>query len=149
MKRSIQNVLLINRIQTDGGFLVVRTRSSRMKRVEPLGLEYLAAVLKRDGRRGTILDEALDPDGVEDLPTTVARGDVDAVGFYTNDGITTTVVADILRLREAGCDLPILVGGPASSEPAPFLDAGADIAVIGEGEVTLLEVILWLEGKRV
>jgi len=147
-KRSIQNVLLINRTQTDGGFLVVRTRSSRMKRVEPLGLEYLAAILKRAGRHGTVLDEALDPDAVEDLPGTVARGSVDAVGFYTNDGITDTVVSDIKRLRAAGCELPILVGGPASSEPAPFLDAGADIAVIGEGEVTLLEVIQWLEGER-
>jgi hypothetical protein len=49
-------MLLVHRIQTDGGFLVVKRRSLRMKRVEPLGLEYLKAALRAAGREGIILD---------------------------------------------------------------------------------------------
>lgn len=146
--RPIRNMMLVNRVQEDSGFLISRKRSLQMKRVEPLGLEYLVAVLKRAGRQGTLLDEALRPEDVDALPQTVAAAGVDAVGFYTNDGITRTVCNDIRRLREAGCDLPILIGGPAASAPKVFLEAGADMAVIGEGEVSLLEVVDWLEGSR-
>jgi anaerobic magnesium-protoporphyrin IX monomethyl ester cyclase len=141
-------MLLVHRIQTDGGFLVVKRRSLRMKRVEPLGLEYLKAALRAAGREGIILDEALDPAAVQALPEAVAESGADAVGFYTNDGITSTVCEDIRRLRAAGCELPIVVGGPAASEPLVFLEAGADLAAIGEGEKTVVEIMEWVEGRR-
>ncbi len=144
----VDHCVFINRLQTDGGYLPSTKRSAIMKRVEPLGLEYLVATLAQHGRHGTILDEGLDPEAIRALPETLAALQPDLIGFYTNDGITAAVVGDIERLRAAGVDQPIVVGGPASSEPAVFFAAGADIAVIGEGERTLMHLIEVLEGRR-
>jgi magnesium-protoporphyrin IX monomethyl ester (oxidative) cyclase len=146
--RSIDHCVFVHRLQTDGGYLPSTRRSATMKTVEPLGLEYLVATLAQHGRQGTIVDESIVPESIRELPDTLEALAPDLIGFYTNDGITPAVVGDIRRLREAGFDQLIVVGGPASSVPEPFFAAGADIAVIGEGERTLMHLIEVLEGRR-
>jgi len=141
------DILLVNVVQRDGGFLVSRRRDLSMKRVEPLGLEALAAWLRTHGRRCGILDEALDPEAVRALARGAPAG-VGSLGFYCNDGNRDAVCAILRALRLAGAQLPLLVGGPGTQQPRPYLEAGARYAVQGEGERSLVELLEHLEGRR-
>ncbi len=143
----MSKVLLVNRIQRGGGVLTTRRRAITVKRVEPLGLEYLSAVLQRAGHGCTILDDAVEPERVDGLEREIGTGDYQLVGFYAADGNLETVIGDLRRLADSGCDVPLVVGGPGTQQPAPLLAAGADLACVGEGERTVLDLVDLARGR--
>jgi radical SAM superfamily enzyme YgiQ (UPF0313 family) len=110
-----------------------------MKPYPPLGLLYLSAYLKSKGFAVEVLDTTFRRRS--ELFTLLETGAPGVLGIYANL-MTRGNVVQILKKATASGWLVIL-GGP---EPAAYLSeyfsAGADAIVIGEGELTL-EEILW------
>jgi radical SAM superfamily enzyme YgiQ (UPF0313 family) len=115
-----------------------------MKPYPPLGLLYISSFLKARGFSVRVFDSTFgSPDQFDEL---LAREQPPVVGIYCNLMTRQRALAMIGRSKERGAT--VVVGGP---EPAnyveEYLDRGADVVVIGEGEQTLEELLPHL--KRV
>lgn len=109
-----------------------------MKPYPPLGLLYLSAYLEREGLDVGVYDSTFGtPAGFR---RRLERCRPAAVGLYANLMTRGPVLNQIRDCQELG--VKIILGGP---EPAgyarEYLTAGADVVVVGEGEVTLVEVL--------
>jgi magnesium-protoporphyrin IX monomethyl ester (oxidative) cyclase len=115
---------------------------TKVLRVEPLGLECVGAALGQGGHEVRLLDLRLDPPSA--LDEHLRQFAPSAVGIscgFTSDVYTALDTAR--RVRERLPDAPIFVGGHhASLIPGDFLFAGSpvDAVVIGEGEITAVEL---------
>lgn len=114
-----------------------------MKPYVPLGILYLASHL-----RSLNFDvEAFDSTFAsrEDLLKVLRSGEPAILGVYANLMTRASVVRILQAAKEAGWQT--VVGGP---EPASYIEeyltAGADVVVIGEGEITLEELVPILKG---
>jgi len=92
---------------------------------------------------GVLEAQGLEPDiiEVENYLTSSAFLDYDVllISGMTSD---LSAIQRIVRKWRKNIDGPVIIGGPASSEPERVLTrTGGDIAVIGEGEYTLHEII--------
>lgn len=106
----------------------------------PLGLGHLSAYLRKhmgDEIAVRIHDEVAE-DGLEE---TIASFRPDLVGI----GVVTSAfnrVREIGRIVKKHGDIPVIVGGPhVTALPDSLLNTALDIAVLGEGEETLLELV--------
>jgi len=131
----------------------------------PLGLMYLAAVLDKAGYVVELLDAFI----TDFKPQ--KNGDVVTVGMPFNrieaeirsrkpdvvgiSGPFTSQIDNTLKVsglvKKVDPNILTVVGGPhVSTVPEEFLNEAktVDIAVIGEGEYTLLEIVECLEGKK-
>jgi anaerobic magnesium-protoporphyrin IX monomethyl ester cyclase len=109
-----------------------------MKPYPPLGILYISSHLRKKGVQVEVFDSTF---GSRDQLFEVLRQGPPAIlGVYANL-MTRSNVLEILRAaKESGWQT--LVGGPEpSAYIREYLDAGADIVVIGEGEVTIEELI--------
>lgn len=111
---------------------------------DSLGLGYVAASLRRDGHEVEILDglvRNLKPE--EGVRETLLR-EFDCLGITANHYHHKELVATVQRVREQKPDTPIIVGGylPTLS-PEDLLKAcpQIDIAVMGEGEVAISDLV--------
>lgn len=120
-----------------------------MKPYPPLGLLYLSAWLDRHGVENEVFDttfstkEALKNYLLEHRPRIVA--------LYTNLMTKLNVIGIMrfLRSREAFDETLIVLGGPDVTHNAEeYLAAGADLVAIGEGEQTMLEIAMAVEGRE-
>jgi anaerobic magnesium-protoporphyrin IX monomethyl ester cyclase len=112
-----------------------------MKPYPPLGLLYLSAYLKAHGHSVEIYDSTFG-ERAELLQRfqSTTRG---LVGIYTNL-ITRRSVLEIICAAKQ-CGWTVVLGGPESANyVGEYLQAGADVIVIGEGEVTFTEIITTL-----
>ena len=115
--------------------------------MQPLGLTYIAAVLLQRDYEVEILDArvlGIKPDGVVEH---VCRVNPDYVGIYTalfNFKEATTIAS---KIRQKS-DCRIIMGGPAASYHWQELLGFADYIVIGEGEVTIVELLERLEAGK-
>jgi anaerobic magnesium-protoporphyrin IX monomethyl ester cyclase len=109
-----------------------------MKPYVPLGILYLASHLRSKNFDVQIFDTTFA--SREDLLKVLGRGQPAIMGVYANLMTRGSVVRILQAAREAGWKT--IVGGP---EPASYIDeylaAGADVVVIGEGEITLEELV--------
>jgi len=109
-----------------------------MKPYAPLGILYISSHLRARGFAVEVFDTTF---STRDQLYDVLRSTRPAVlGVYSNL-MTRPSVLDILRVaREAGWKA--VVGGPEPGAYAEqYLDSGADVVVIGEGEITLEELL--------
>ena len=107
-------------------------------RFPPLGLGYLASSLRKCGYDVELLDCTFLDKGKALKMATEAKAD--AVGIYSMVTMREQSLMFARVLRES-CDL-IIAGGPLPScDPGPFL-GDFDVAVVGEGEKTICEIIL-------
>jgi len=110
----------------------------------PLGLLYLAAYLEREGYRPEVKDLCVGKSSMRDI----RFRDYDVVGIGTD----TTRYYNSLKIARAakreGCI--VIMGGPHPCfVDEEVLNTGqVDFVVHGEGEVTLLELLLELEKER-
>jgi anaerobic magnesium-protoporphyrin IX monomethyl ester cyclase len=116
-----------------------------MKPYPPLGILYICAHLRRKGVQVQVFDSTFSYR--QQLFDVIQKGPPSVLGVYANL-MTRPNVVEILRCaRDAGWQT--IVGGP---EPAAYieqyLDAGADFVVIGEGEITLEELLPVGHGSR-
>lgn len=113
-----------------------------------LGIMYIAAVLRQDGFPVDILDaHVLDLYGAE-FQKAVQDAEPDIIGFTSTTVGWPNVVAAAKLAREACPKALIIVGGPQlqiypkESMSFPWLD----MAVTGDGEETILEIVRRYDG---
>lgn len=116
----------------------------------PLGLAGLAAVLRGRGYAVKIIDAlALKLDAAR-VVERVFRFGAEIVGISS----TTIAIYNAASLAEAikkGKNIPVIIGGPhVSAVPEETLKrfSSFDLAVLGEGEITLLELLEFYNGQK-
>jgi anaerobic magnesium-protoporphyrin IX monomethyl ester cyclase len=116
-----------------------------MKPYPPLGLLYICSHLRNKGMSVEVFDSTFS--SRQQLFDLLHQGPPSTVGVYANL-MTRPNVVEILRVAK-DASWQTIVGGP---EPGAYiqeyLNAGADVVVIGEGEVTLEELLPALKSSR-
>lgn len=108
-----------------------------MKPYPTLGLLYISAYLRREGFGVEIFDTTF-----SSREALLARLDRErgVLGIYTNLITRGTIVWIMAEATRRGWT--VVVGGPESANyPEQYLDHGADVVVVGEGEATLAELL--------
>lgn len=109
-----------------------------MKPYPPLGLLYISAHLKAQGFEVAVYDTTFAT--LTDFETYLRHTRPAIVGLYCNLMTKQTILHMIQRCREVGAW--VVLGGPEPPHYASaYLDWGADVVVIGEGELTLTALI--------
>ncbi|HEX5473795.1 MAG TPA: radical SAM protein [Vicinamibacterales bacterium] len=100
-------------------------------RIEPLGMEYIAAALEAGGHETTIADLRFSRSLEHHL-----RARPDLIGVAAMHALETDdVLALIARIRRRAPDVPVVVGGhTAAAYPMPFAHAGVSAIVLDDGE---------------
>ena len=108
-----------------------------MKPYPTLGLLYISAFLKRAGFAVEVFDTTFARR--EELEARLAA-EAGVLGVYTNLITRASVVRVLARARALGWT--VVVGGPeAANYPEHYLESGAQVVVVGEGEETLAELL--------
>jgi len=119
-----------------------------MKPYVPLGILYISAWLERHHIEHAVLDSTFLTKEEQWQHLLDTRPEV--VALYVNLMTRKNVVELIHRIRSASSlsDTRIILGGPeVRNNAAQFLQEGADHLVVGEGEVTFLELIRTLQNN--
>lgn len=110
----------------------------------PLGLLYIASYLRENGYEPTFLDAAVLNLNVDETVERILNLKPDIVGFTaTTPSIDITLKA-IIRLKQRNPEIKIILGGPhVTAVPKETMEAcpSIDFSVIGEGEITILEIL--------
>lgn len=122
-----------------GFFLADEPRERALMRpYPPLGLLSLAAFLEEAGHDVSVFDSTFQTR--EAFAARLGQTRPAVVGLGTNLGTRAQVVALMAQARAAGAK--VVVGGPEIPHHAEeYLRRGADVAVAGEGEETLAELL--------
>src|SRR5277367_3204739 len=109
-----------------------------MKPYVPLGILYICSHLRKKGFGVEVFDTTFS--NLEDLTRHLQTERPSILGVYANL-MTRKKALEIVRIaREAGWKT--IVGGP---EPGAYvreyLESGADVVVLGEGEITMEELL--------
>jgi radical SAM superfamily enzyme YgiQ (UPF0313 family) len=124
---------------THGYFLAEDEKERQiMKPYPPLGLLYLSAYLKARGMTVDVFDSTFEQRDRLNERLRRSRGGI--VGIYTNL-MTRRAVLEIVRAAKRE-RWTVILGGPESANYVDeYLRSGADVVVIGEGELTLAELL--------
>ncbi len=127
-----------------GYFLGEDEKEQQIMRPYPtLGLLYIAAYLDRQGFAVEVFDATFARR--QDLLDRLRAGP-GVLGLYTNL-MTRGAVLAIAAAAKAGGWTVVLGGPEAANYPAEYLAHGADVVVIGEGELTLAELLPALQAR--
>jgi radical SAM superfamily enzyme YgiQ (UPF0313 family) len=115
-------------------------------RIEPLGMEYIAAALEAAGHRVTLADLRFS----RSLEQQMRASRPALVGIAAMHALETDeVLALAARVRALSPDVPIVVGGhTAAAYPAPFLSRDVAAVVLDDGEQAMPRICEALECKR-
>jgi len=117
-----------------------------MKPYPPLGLLYIASHLKGKGFDVEVFDATFSDWDAFESYLQLARPPV--VGIYTNLMTKQNVLRMIGLCKQVGAW--VILGGPEPPHYAErYLERGADVVVIGEGEITLEELLPHLARRGV
>lgn len=112
--------------------------------LQPLGVLYIAGVLKQHGTDVSVLDADIDGLTVDEIVERILNWEPDLVGFSLMTPQLITALEASVRLKEARPDLCIVLGGAhidSTHEDVFSMADCFDFAVYGEGELTMLEVV--------
>lgn len=133
-------VLLINPPTTTD----VETAKVIGLKAPPLGLAYLAAVLEREGYDVKILDSPVLDHSFEDVKREVKKLDPDLVGVTSTTPTIYDAMKTVKTVKEAKDNAFTIMGGahPTFMPRETLLECpDLDAVAIGEGEITLLELV--------
>jgi len=132
---------------THGYFLSEDEKEQQiMKPYAPLGLLYLSAYLKSRGHAVEVFDSTFGERA--QLTDELGRSPGGVLGIYTNL-MTRRSVLQIIAAAKAH-SWHVILGGPESANyTREYLGAGADVIVIGEGELALDELLQALPQRGV
>ncbi len=126
------------------------TRNKGGSLAEPIGLEYVAASLLQAGHEAEIQDAWCDGASVDDVEARVRSYAPDVVGITATSVLVPNAWEVARRVKRISSSIPVVMGGAhAIYEPAWTLQEGAvDVAIVGEGEDAILELIDAWNGGR-
>src|SRR3984957_11070102 len=130
---------------THGYFLYEDPKELQIMKPYPLlGILYICSHLRRKGMDVEVFDSTFS--SRDQLFALLRQGPPKVLGVYANL-MTRGNAIEILRVaRQAGWQT--VVGGPEpGAYVSEYLDAGADVVVIGEGELTVEELVPALRSK--
>ena len=112
----------------------------------PLGQMYLLTYLNKIfGRKiqGKIAKARIDFDSYEELKELIEKFNPDVIGIRTLSIYKDFFHRTVAIMRQWGINVPIIAGGPyATSDGSSILkDRNIDLAIFGEGEITVAEVV--------
>jgi radical SAM superfamily enzyme YgiQ (UPF0313 family) len=115
-------------------------------RIEPLGMEYVAAAVEAAGHRVTLADLRFG----QPLAKVMRSARPEVVGIAAMHTLETDEVVDLAgHVRALSPDVPIVIGGHAAAAyPRPFLSANVAAAVLDDGERALPGVCDALAGGQ-
>ncbi len=121
-----------------------------MTPVAPLGIAYLAAVLKENGFDAVVHDQFASGWPPEKIAAMVERDQFDVVGFSILTPNMPVVEATVEEIRKCAPDTKIVFGNTHSAiYKTELLEAGwCDFVGFGEGEYIMLELVQALAGGR-
>ncbi|MBW2569481.1 MAG: cobalamin-dependent protein [Deltaproteobacteria bacterium] len=120
--------------------LYARGSKTSASLIPPLGIAYIASYLHKYGHKCRILDGVAEPLPLEKI-CEIAR-DYDIVGITVVSTYAVRAIELIQALKKHRSSQLVVVGGPhVTVMPESLLEQGADYAVIGEGEVTMYELV--------
>jgi hopanoid C-3 methylase len=104
-------------------------------RIEPLGMEYIAAALEARGHTATIADLRFSR-GLDHQLRSARRSSLGLVGIAAMHALETDdVMALARRVRQLAPGVPIVIGGhTAAAYPRPFLEDPVDAVILDDGE---------------
>src|SRR5882724_9218079 len=121
----------------------------RGKPYPPLATLQVAAMLRRGGHQVALFDAML-AEGIEEYDRKLAQVNPQVVLIY-EDTFNFLSKMCLGKMRQAACEMittahragaRVIAAGPdVSDAPEPYLRAGADVTLAGEGLTTLLELI--------
>jgi O-antigen biosynthesis protein len=118
----------------------------------PLGVGFLISVMKTAGHQVYFVDNYLNPSNVLETDFLIKR-QIDFVGIYSNTICyqgTLLLLHKLQYLREKRkWNGKIIVGGPHTSVGSNSIPEFVDHVVVGEGEVSILEIISGTETDRI
>ncbi len=128
---------------------------ARAKPYPPLATLQVVSLLREAGHRVSFFDAML-ADGIEEYHELLASESPQLVLFY-EDNFNFLSKMCLATMRRAACDMigsarrasaRVIAAGPdVSDAPGPYLRAGADLALVGEGLSTLLELLPRLDAQ--
>ena len=121
----------------------------RAKPYPPLATLQAASLLRLAGHEVSLFDAML-AEGIADYKRVLRDRRPDVVLLYEDNYNFLTKMC-LAKMREAACEMITLAhrsgarviasGSDASDAPEPYLTSGADLVLVGEGLVTLLELL--------
>ena len=125
------------------------TRNKGGALAEPIGLEYVGASLQRAGHGADILDAWIDRLDVDAIEAEVRRRKPDLVGITATSVLMPNAWEVARRVKKVSPSIPVICGGAhAIYEPEWTLrDPAIDVAITGEGEDAILEIIDAMPGS--
>jgi anaerobic magnesium-protoporphyrin IX monomethyl ester cyclase len=122
---------------------------ARAKPYPPLATLQVVSLLREAGHRVSFFDAML-AEGIDEYERLLGADAPQLVLFY-EDNFNFLSKMCLATMRRAACDMigsariagaRVIAAGPdVSDAPAPYLRAGADLALVGEGLSTLLELL--------
>lgn len=139
----------MNILLTHGYFLQEDEKEQAIMRpYVPLGILYISAWLEKHGYDNRVFDSTFS--SFDNLCAALLEDKPNVVGIYTNL-MTKLNVLRIIRFIKSRSELQhtkVVLGGPeVRNHIVKFLEHGADYIVLGEGELTMHELVLWLDNK--
>jgi anaerobic magnesium-protoporphyrin IX monomethyl ester cyclase len=135
---------------THGYFL--RESENELEKRKPyplLGILYISAFLKKNSMVHSVFDSTFS--SKQELFDYILNEKPDIIGFYVSLLTKLNILKIILQIRnnEVLKNTKIILGGPdVSYNIENYLHNGADVLVIGEGEISFYELLLAIEGNR-
>jgi len=113
---------------------------------EPAGILYLASALLKAGYKVEVVDLTFNRE-MQGLDEKLHWADLVGISAPTPlFGTADTLLQYVKKIRPG---IFSIVGGPhATANPADALNAGFDVAVIGEGEITIVKLVEALEQNK-
>ncbi len=110
---------------------------------EPLGILSIAAVLRKANYSVSFYDLTFAKD-LDILKNDIRNSDL--VGFSCSSPLFGIAKGVLGYVKKINPNIKSIIGGPhPTQDPEDALNAGFDFAVIGEGEITILELVKGLE----
>ncbi|WP_462252465.1 B12-binding domain-containing radical SAM protein [Ekhidna sp.] len=110
-----------------------------MKPYPPLGILYISSYLNENEVENEVFDSTFSTK--ESLFKHIRSYNPDVIALYTNLMTKLNILDIIKEVKMLKSDCKIVLGGPdVTYNTKNYLDNGADFIVIGEGEVTMLEL---------
>ena len=120
--------------------LYARGSKTSASLIPPLGIAYIASYLHKYGHECRILDGVAEPFPLEKICEIAS--DYDIVGITVVSTYAVRAIELIQALKKHRSSKLVVVGGPhVTVMPESLLKQGADYAVIGEGEITMYELV--------
>jgi anaerobic magnesium-protoporphyrin IX monomethyl ester cyclase len=127
----------------------------RAKPYPPLATLQVAGMLRRDGHQVGLFDAML-ADGMEDYARCLAEQSPQLLLIY-EDNFNFLSKMCLGAMRRAACDMVraarqrgarvIVAGSDASDTPGPYLEAGAEVVLLGEGLEALRQLVQRLDAN--